>query len=89
MDIQHKRPVLGGGMERMENEEQRAVPLTPEAQALLRQLVQEFDTAKLRLDMAIVAMKAALGVPLDWQIQNIEQGFVMPREFVADREVVN
>lgn len=58
------------------NEETQAVPLTPEAQALLRQLVKEFDAAKLRLDMALVAMKAALGVPLDWQIRDIEQGFV-------------
>jgi hypothetical protein len=76
MDIQHERAGIGGRMERMENEEQQAVALTPEAQELLKRLVQERDAAIGRLDMAIVAMKAALGVPLDWQIQNIEQGFV-------------
>lgn len=75
MDIQHIGPGLGGGVEHM-NEERQAVALTPEAQELLKRLVQERDAAIGRLDMAIVAMKAALGVPLDWQIQNIEQGFV-------------
>lgn len=75
-------------MERMNDELQQPVPLTPEAQELLKRLVQERDAAIGRLDMALIAMKAALGVPLDWQIQNIEQGFV-PHEFVADREVVN
>lgn len=56
------------------------VKLTPEAQALLKQLVQERDAAIGRLDMAITAMKAALGVPLNWQIRSIEQGFVEPVE---------
>lgn len=76
MDIQHIGPGLGGGVEHMNEELQQAVPLTPEAQELLKRLVQERDAAIGRLDMAIVAMKAALGVPMDWQIQNIEQGFV-------------
>lgn len=72
----------------MDNEERQAIPLTPEAQELLKRLVQERDAAVGRLDMAIVAMKAALGVPLDWQIRDIGQGFV-PYEFVAESEVVN
>jgi hypothetical protein len=72
----------------MNDEERQAVPLTPEAQELLKQLLKEFDAAKGRLDMALVAMKAALGVPMDWQIHNIEQGFV-PYEYVAEAEVVN
>lgn len=84
MDIQHKRPVIRRGIV---DELEEPVTLTPEAQALLKQLVQEFDTAKQRLDMAIIAMKAALGVPLDWQIRSIEQGFVKP-ELVMDEEHV-
>lgn len=60
----------------MNEDTQESIPLTPEAQELLKRLVQERDAAVGRLDMAIVAMKAALGVPLDWQIRDIKQGFV-------------
>jgi hypothetical protein len=50
--------------------------LSPEAQALLQRLVQERDAAIGRLDVAIISMKAALGVPVEWQLRSIEQGFV-------------
>jgi len=50
-------------------------PLTPEAKALLEKLVQERDAATQRLDVAVIAMKAALGVPVEWQIQNLDEGF--------------
>ena len=39
-------------------------PLTPEAKALLERLIQERDAATQRLDVAIISMKAALGVPV-------------------------
>lgn len=51
-------------------------PLTPEAKALLERLIQERDAATQRLDVAIIAMKAALGVPVEWQIRNLDEGFV-------------
>ena len=43
-------------------------PLPPESKALLEQLAREHDAAKQRLDMAVIATKAALGVPTEWQI---------------------
>jgi len=62
-------------------------PLTPEAKALLEKLVQERDAATQRLDVAVIAMKAALGVPVEYTIRNIDEGFMT--EFVAEHEVVN
>ena len=50
-------------------------PLTPEAKALLERLIQERDAATQRLDVAIISMKAALGVPVEWQIRNLDEGF--------------
>ena len=29
-----------------------------------------------RIDIAILAMKAALGVPVEWQIRNLDEGFI-------------
>jgi hypothetical protein len=52
------------------------IKLTPEARALLERMVQERDAAVSRLDVAILAMKAALGVPVAWQLRNLEEGFV-------------
>lgn len=52
------------------------VPLTPEARALLERLIQERDAAIARLDVALLAMKAALGVPVEWTIRTLDEGFV-------------
>ncbi len=52
------------------------VPLPPESKALLERLVQEHDAARQRLDVAVLATKAALGVPVEWQIRSLEEGFV-------------
>lgn len=52
------------------------VKLTPEARALLERMVQERDQAAHRLDVAVLAMRAALGVPLDWQLRDLEEGFI-------------
>lgn len=52
-----------------------AIKLTPEARALLERLVMERDTAAQRLDVAVLSMKAALGVPTDWQLRNLDEGF--------------
>lgn len=52
------------------------VPLPPESKVLLEQLAREHDAAKQRLDVAIIATKAALGVPVEWQIHNLDEGFV-------------
>jgi hypothetical protein len=60
--------------------EQANTKLPPEAQALLKQLVQERDAAIGRLDVAIISMKAALGVPVDWQLRSIEEGFVKAKD---------
>ena len=51
-------------------------PLTPEARALLERLIVERDAAVSRLDVALLSMKAALGVPVDWTIRNVAEGFV-------------
>lgn len=51
-------------------------PLTPEARALLEQMIRERDAAVQRLDVAILATKAALGVPMGWQIRSLDEGFV-------------
>lgn len=52
------------------------IPLTPEAKALLERLIQERDAAIARLDVALLAMKAALGVPVEWTIRDLNEGFV-------------
>lgn len=57
------------------------IPLPPESKALLEQLIRERDAAVQRLDVALLATKAALGVPVDWQIRSLDDGFV---EGVAD-----
>lgn len=66
--------------------ETKAIPLTPETKALLEQLSREFDAAKLRLDMAVLATKAAKGVPVEWVIRNLNEGFVP--DLVMDEERV-
>ena len=57
------------------------VPLPSESKALLEQLIRERDAAAQRIDVALLATKAALGVPVEWQIRSLEEGFV---EGVAD-----
>jgi len=52
-----------------------AIKLSAEAQALLKQLVQERDAANMRLEVAVLSMRAALGVPIDWQLNSLEDGF--------------
>jgi hypothetical protein len=52
------------------------IKLTPEARALLERLILERDGAVSRLDVALLAMKAALGVPVAWQLRNLDEGFV-------------
>ena len=64
------------------------VPLPPESKALLEQLIRERDAAAQRIDVALLATKAALGVPVEWQIRSLEEGFVA-NELVMDQEVVN
>lgn len=54
----------------------QVVKLPPEAKALLEQLIRERDQATQRLDVAVLAMRAALGVPLEWQLRNLDEGFV-------------
>ena len=52
------------------------IKLTPEARALLERMLQERDQAAQRLDVAVLAIRAALGVPLDWQLRDLDEGFV-------------
>ena len=52
------------------------VVLTPEARKLLERLIQERDAAVQRLDVALLGMKAALGVPVEWTILSLDEGFV-------------
>lgn len=52
------------------------VTLTPEARALLERLIQERDAAIQRLDVALLSMKAALGVPPEWTISSLDEGFI-------------
>lgn len=51
------------------------VALSPETKALLEQLIRERDAAVSRLDVALLATKAALGVPKGWQIHSLDEGF--------------
>lgn len=51
------------------------VTLTPEAKGLLERLIQERDAAVQRLDVALLSMKAALGVPSEWTIRSLDEGF--------------
>ena len=60
------------------------VTLTPEAKALLERLIQERDAAVSRLDVALLCMKAALGVPPEWTIRNLDEGFVDAPANVTD-----
>ena len=52
------------------------IPLPPESKALLEQLIRERDAAAQRIDVALLATKAALGVPVEWQIRSLDEGFV-------------
>lgn len=52
------------------------VTLTPEAKGLLERLIQERDAAVQRLDVALLSMKAALGVPSEWEIRSLDEGFI-------------
>lgn len=61
-------------------------PLPPESKALLEQLIRERDASVQRLDVALLATKAALGVPVDWTIRSLDAGFVP--EFVQDTATV-
>ena len=56
--------------------DKQPIKLTPEARALLERLIQERDAAVSRLDVALLSMKAALGVPTEWQIRSLDEGFV-------------
>lgn len=56
--------------------DKQPVRLSPETKALLEQLIRERDAAVSRLDVALLATKAAQGVPVDWQIRNLNEGFV-------------
>lgn len=56
------------------------IPLTPEAQAFVERMIQERDAATQRLDVALYAMKAALGAPASWTIRNLDEGFIPPAE---------
>lgn len=50
-------------------------PLSAETRALLEKLVIERTAAQERLDVAILATKAALGVPVDYEIKSLDVGF--------------
>ncbi len=52
-----------------------SIPLPPESKALLERLALDHDAAKQRLDVAVLATKAALGVPVEWTIRNLDEGF--------------
>ena len=52
------------------------IALPPESKTLLERLVQERDAAMQRLEVAILASKAALGVPVEWQLRSLDEGFV-------------
>ncbi len=52
------------------------IALPPESKELLERLIQERDAAMQRLDVALLATKAALGVPVEWQIRSLDEGFV-------------
>lgn len=56
--------------------DKQPIPLPPESKALLEQLIRERDAAVQRIDVALLATKAALGVPVEWQIRNLDEGFV-------------
>ena len=47
---------------------------------LLERLIQERDAAVSRLEVAVLSMRSVLGVPLDWEIRDIQRGFEAPRE---------
>ncbi len=55
--------------------DKQPIALPPESKALLEQLIRERDVAVQRLDVAVLATKAALGVPVDWQIRSLDEGF--------------
>ena len=56
--------------------EKTPIALPPESKALLERFVQERDAAMQRLEVAILATKAALGVPVEWQLRSLDEGFV-------------
>ena len=56
--------------------ENQPIILSPATKALLEQLIRERDMAVQRLDVALLATKAAHGVPDGWVIRNLDEGFV-------------
>ncbi len=51
-------------------------PLSAETKALIERLLHERNTAQERLDVAIVATRAAMGVPVDgYDLRNLDVGF--------------
>jgi hypothetical protein len=50
-------------------------PLSAESKALIERLLRERDEAQNRLDVAVIATKAALSVPDGYSIKSIDVGF--------------
>ena len=50
-------------------------PLSPESRALIERLLQERNAAQERLDVAVIATKAALGVPDGYDLRSLDVGF--------------
>ena len=51
------------------------VVLTAEAKALVERLVIERNAAQDRLNVAVLAIKAALGVPDGYELRDVNKGF--------------
>jgi len=56
--------------------DKQPIPLPAESKVLIEQLIRERDAAAQRIDVALLATKAALGVPVEWQIRSLDEGFV-------------
>lgn len=58
----------------------KPIPITPEGQEFLTQLLREREAANQRLEIAVLSMKTVLGVPLDWDIKDLKVGFIEREE---------
>lgn len=54
--------------------------LPPKARALLGELLRQREELAARLDLAVATVRAALDVPDDYVLRNLDEGFVAPEE---------
>jgi hypothetical protein len=56
-------------------------PLSAESKALIKRMLEERNAAQDRLDIAVMATKAAVGAPMEYDIKSLDVGFEAKNDF--------